>query len=130
MNELGHPELNANYWGAVFAPAGTPPPSSPELHSIIVQGGNLPEVKEKFLSNQMIPVSSASLEDARKWNAGRSIAGARTSRTPVSTRTKSSSSEPGRRRAALSHLRRVGRKSRGTQTREQPHAVAAALQAL
>ena len=70
MNELGHPELNANYWGAVFAPAGTPPAVLAKLHSIIVQGGNLPEVKEKFLSNQMIPVSSASLEDARKWNAG------------------------------------------------------------
>lgn len=70
MTELGHPELNANYWGAVFAPAGTPAPVLAKLHEIILKGGNLPEVKEKFLSNQMIPVASATLDDAKKWNSG------------------------------------------------------------
>ena len=30
----------------------------------------MPDVKEKFLSNQMIPVASPTIQDARQWNAG------------------------------------------------------------
>ena len=70
MAEIGHPELNANYWGAVFAPAATPAPVLSKLHEIILKAHDMPDVKEKFLSNQMIPVASPTIEDARKWNAG------------------------------------------------------------
>lgn len=70
MAEIGHPELNANYWGAVFAPAATPKPVLAKLHEMISKAHDMPEVKEKFQSNQMIPVVSPTMEDAIKWNAG------------------------------------------------------------
>jgi tripartite-type tricarboxylate transporter receptor subunit TctC len=70
MAELGMPELNANYWGALFAPAKTPPAVLAKLHEAILKAHALPEVKEKFTTNQMIPYSSATIEDARKWNSG------------------------------------------------------------
>jgi tripartite-type tricarboxylate transporter receptor subunit TctC len=69
MAELGMPELNANYWGALFAPAKTPPNVLATLHEAILKAHALPEVKEKFQSNQMIPYSSPTIDDARKWNA-------------------------------------------------------------
>ena len=70
MAELGMPELNANYWGALFAPAATPPAVLSKLHEAISKAHGMSEVKEKFLSNQMIPYISPTIEDARKWNAG------------------------------------------------------------
>jgi tripartite-type tricarboxylate transporter receptor subunit TctC len=70
MTELGHPELNANYWGAIFAPASTPQPVLAKVHEFILKAHAMPEVKEKFGSNQMIPVESPTVDDAKKWNAG------------------------------------------------------------
>lgn len=70
MKEIGLPELSANYWGALYAPAATPPEVINTLFDAISEAQALPEIKEKFLSNQMIPVVSDSLEDAKKWNEG------------------------------------------------------------
>jgi tripartite-type tricarboxylate transporter receptor subunit TctC len=70
MAEIGHPELNANYWGAVFAPSATPKPVLAKLHEIINKAHGMADVKDKFNSNQMIPVVSPTIEDAIKWNAG------------------------------------------------------------
>jgi tripartite-type tricarboxylate transporter receptor subunit TctC len=70
MAELGMPELNANYWGALFAPSATPPAVLAKIHEAILKAHAIPEVKEKFLSNQMIPYMSSTIDDARKWNAG------------------------------------------------------------
>jgi tripartite-type tricarboxylate transporter receptor subunit TctC len=70
MAEIGHPELNANYWGAVYAPSATPKQVLEKINAIIAQAQQLPEVKQKFESNQMIPVISPSLDDAKTWNAG------------------------------------------------------------
>ena len=70
LGDLLKYELNANYWGAVFAPASTPKPVLARLHDIINKAHDMPEVKEKFQSNQMIPVVSPTIEDAIKWNAG------------------------------------------------------------
>jgi tripartite-type tricarboxylate transporter receptor subunit TctC len=69
MTELGMPELNANYWGAMYAPAATPPAVLAKLLQAINRAQELPEVKERFRSNQMIPYVSPSIEDAKKWNA-------------------------------------------------------------
>jgi tripartite-type tricarboxylate transporter receptor subunit TctC len=70
MAELGMPELNANYWGAIFAPSATPPAVLARIHEAIFKAHAIPEVKEKFLSNQMIPYVSSTIDDARRWNAG------------------------------------------------------------
>jgi tripartite-type tricarboxylate transporter receptor subunit TctC len=70
MAELGMPELNANYWGALFAPAKTPPGVLAKLHEAINKAHEMPEVREKFLSNQMIPMVSPTIDDAKKWNTG------------------------------------------------------------
>lgn len=69
MTELGMPELNANYWGALFAPSKTPPAVLAKLHEAINKAQEIPEVKERFRSNQMIPYVSPTIEDAKKWNA-------------------------------------------------------------
>ncbi|MCA0449189.1 MAG: tripartite tricarboxylate transporter substrate binding protein [Proteobacteria bacterium] len=69
MTELGMPELNANYWGALFAPSKTPPAVLAKLHEAINKAQEIPEVKERFRSNQMIPYISPTIEDAKKWNA-------------------------------------------------------------
>src|SRR5918997_5470586 len=68
MAELGMPELNANYWGALFAPAKTPPAVLATLHDAINKAHDMPEVREKFLSNQMIPMVSPTIDDAKQWN--------------------------------------------------------------
>jgi tripartite-type tricarboxylate transporter receptor subunit TctC len=68
MAELGMPELNANYWGALFAPAKTPPSVLAKLHEAINKAHEMPEVREKFLSNQMIPMVSPTIDDAKQWN--------------------------------------------------------------
>jgi tripartite-type tricarboxylate transporter receptor subunit TctC len=69
MAELGMPELNANYWGALFAPAATPPAVLAKLHDAINKAHALPEVRERFRSNQMIPYASPTIDDAKRWNA-------------------------------------------------------------
>ncbi|WP_170984303.1 Bug family tripartite tricarboxylate transporter substrate binding protein [Rhodoligotrophos defluvii] len=69
MKELGYPELSANYWGALYVPAATPPEVIDKLFNATVQAQAIPKVREKFLSNQMIPVVSKSLEEAKAWNA-------------------------------------------------------------
>jgi tripartite-type tricarboxylate transporter receptor subunit TctC len=70
MKELGLPELSANYWGALFAPSTTPPAVLAALFKATNDAHAMPEVKEKFLSNQMIPMSSASMDEAKAWAAG------------------------------------------------------------
>jgi tripartite-type tricarboxylate transporter receptor subunit TctC len=69
MAELGMPELNANYWGALFAPAKTPPAVLAKLHDAINKAHEMAEVRDKFLSNQMIPMVSPTIDDAKKWNS-------------------------------------------------------------
>lgn len=70
MKEIGHPALSANYWGALYAPAETPQEIVEKLFEAVNKAHELPEIREKFLANQMIPVASNTLDEAKAWNQG------------------------------------------------------------
>ena len=40
-----------------------------KLHDAINKAHEMAEVRDKFLSNQMIPMVSPTIDDAKKWNS-------------------------------------------------------------
>jgi tripartite-type tricarboxylate transporter receptor subunit TctC len=50
MAEQGYPQLVANSWNGLAAPAGTPAPIISRLDQAVVEALNTPELKVKFAS--------------------------------------------------------------------------------
>ena len=63
--EAGQPRYDMSYWWGIAAPAGTPRPIVDRLHREIVQACASPRLREAFLQQAAIAVSSTPEEMAR-----------------------------------------------------------------
>lgn len=55
FKELGYPELAAQPWFAILAPAGTPKEVVDKLSSALAKIARMPEMKEQFAAQGMVP---------------------------------------------------------------------------
>jgi tripartite-type tricarboxylate transporter receptor subunit TctC len=69
MSEAGVPGFEVTAWFGVLAPAGTPQPVLAKLHIDVVRMINMPDVKERFLSQAAEPIGSTPAEFAAFINA-------------------------------------------------------------
>jgi tripartite-type tricarboxylate transporter receptor subunit TctC len=58
LAEVGLPGFDMTTWHGIVAPAGTPPAVIAKLNAEVVKAVNTPEVREKFKTNGIDPVSS------------------------------------------------------------------------
>jgi tripartite-type tricarboxylate transporter receptor subunit TctC len=66
--ELGY-SSGKGLWSALYAPAATPPDVLATLHKAVVQALNSEPVQTAFKRQLIKAVPSASIDEARKWNA-------------------------------------------------------------
>jgi tripartite-type tricarboxylate transporter receptor subunit TctC len=69
MSEAGVPGFEVTAWFGVLAPTGTPQPVLAKLHTDVVRMINMPDVKERFLSQAAEPIGSTPAEFAAFINA-------------------------------------------------------------
>jgi tripartite-type tricarboxylate transporter receptor subunit TctC len=69
MSEAGVPGFEVTAWFGVLAPTGTPQPVLAKLHTDVVRTINMPDVKERFLSQAAEPIGSTPAEFAAFINA-------------------------------------------------------------
>jgi len=55
LKELGYPELVAEPWWVIMAPAGTPPAVVAKLSAALAKISKMPEVKDQFSAQGMVP---------------------------------------------------------------------------
>lgn len=55
LKELGYPELVAEPWWIIMAPAGTPPQVMAKLSAALAKIARIPEVKDQFAAQGMVP---------------------------------------------------------------------------
>ncbi len=67
MQEVGYADVGTIAWNGLFAPATTPKPVLEQLHKIVLQALESPEVKEKFAKQKMDIAPQKSLADAKAW---------------------------------------------------------------
>ncbi|HEV7913856.1 MAG TPA: tripartite tricarboxylate transporter substrate binding protein [Albitalea sp.] len=72
--EAGYPGVQLNSWLALYAPGATPKPIVRKLHEAIVQIVAMPDVRERLVSLNYVPVGgtpeqlmSLSVEETAKW---------------------------------------------------------------
>jgi tripartite-type tricarboxylate transporter receptor subunit TctC len=70
MAEAGFPGVGTLQWLGIFAPAGTPAEVLDLLHAEIVKAINSPAGQEAFKKQNMRPVPTKSIADAKAWLAG------------------------------------------------------------
>ena len=69
MAEVGFPGVGTLQWLGIFAPAGTPADVLDLLHAEIVKAINSPAGQEAFKKQNMRPVPTQSIADAKAWLA-------------------------------------------------------------
>lgn len=67
--ELGFPEDVSGSWQGLFAVAGTPQPIVAKLHAAVLKAMADPEVRKHMLAASMLPTSSPTPEDFKKFLA-------------------------------------------------------------
>jgi len=65
--ELGYPGIGTVQWLAIFAPAGTPPGAINAIHKAATEAVGSPAVLEKFRSQSLRAVTTASPDEARQF---------------------------------------------------------------
>jgi tripartite-type tricarboxylate transporter receptor subunit TctC len=58
MGEAGYPGIELDFWFALFAPAGTPPPVERKLHEEFVRALKAPDVVKRFIDQGLDVVTS------------------------------------------------------------------------
>ena len=67
--ELGFPEDVSGSWQGLFAVAGTPKPIVDKLHAAVLKAMADPKVREHMMAASMLPTSSPTTEDFKKFLA-------------------------------------------------------------
>jgi tripartite-type tricarboxylate transporter receptor subunit TctC len=67
--ELGFPEDVSGSWQGLFAVAGTPKPIVDKLHAAVLKAMADPKVREHMIAASMLPTSSPTTEDFKKFLA-------------------------------------------------------------
>ncbi len=70
--ELGFPEDVSGSWQGLFAVAGTPKPIVDKLHAAVLKAMADPKVRQHMLAASMLPTSSPTPEDFKKFLAANS----------------------------------------------------------
>jgi tripartite-type tricarboxylate transporter receptor subunit TctC len=63
--EAGQPKYDMSYWWGIAAPAGTPRPIVDRLHSEIVRASQKPRLREAYLQQAALAVTSTPEEMTR-----------------------------------------------------------------
>ena len=98
--EAGEPAYDMSYWWGIAAPAGTPAPIIERLHREVVRACEKPRLREAFLQQAAVAVTSTPDE----MNAPSRARGRRLARGDRAPRSRSNSGRyPGKKEDALSH---------------------------
>jgi tripartite-type tricarboxylate transporter receptor subunit TctC len=68
--EAGYPDIMTLLWAALYAPAATPPDILAILQHAIVQALDTDQVRGAYAKQMIHPNPTATLADAKTWNAG------------------------------------------------------------
>ncbi len=73
MLEEGYPEAVSSSWQGLFAVAGTPAPIVARLHTAVIAAMADADVRKRMIAASMLPTSSPTPEDFRKFIAAESV---------------------------------------------------------